>query len=349
MFSIAPLLLIAISVAGLIFGEEAARGQVVTQIQGMVGREGGEAIEGAIQNASKPSTSILATIIGLATLFLGASGVFGQLKDALNTIWEVKPKPGRGILATIKERFLSFTMVLGVGFLLLTSLVISAALAALGTFMSGLLPGLDILWQVVNFVISFAVVTLLFALIYKVLPDVKIAWRDVWIGAAVTALLFTIGKFLLGLYLGNASVGSAYGAAGSLLVILVWIYYSAQILFFGAEFTQVYAKRQGRVLEPEANVVPLTEEARAQQGMPQQDDAAPEGERNTHAAHSRTDGEPSRQAPAPHTGGINMGRLGTLLVAGILAALGARGGRQNGARRPDTATTHSGRSDEKVG
>jgi membrane protein len=354
MFSIAPLLLIAIAVAGLVFGEEAARGQVVGQLRGLVGQEGGEVIETAISNANRPAAGILATVVGLITLFLGASGVFGQLKDALNTIWEVKPKEGQGFIAVIKDRFLSLTMVLGVGFLLLTSLVISAALAALSDFLGGLLPGLEFFWQVVNFVISFAVVTLLFALIYKILPDVKIAWRDVWLGAAVTALLFTIGKTLLGLYIGNAGVGSAYGAAGSLLVILVWVYYSAQILFFGAEFTQVYAKQSGRRIVPEANAEPVTEEERAQQGTPRRADVAPDTRRATDAA--RTDGtraDVAREtgeergdeeaAPAPRPGGLKIGRLGTLLVAGVLAAIQARRGHDD-ERSPAGASPRPNRS-----
>ena len=244
-FSLAPLLIIAIAVAGLVFGQEAAQGELVAQIQGLVGQEGAKLIETMIQSASKPTSGIIATAIAIATILFGASGLFGQLQDALNTIWEVKPKPERSILGMVKDRFLSFTMVLGIGFLLLVSLIISAVLSALNPYLTDLLPGSIYLIQILNVVISFGVITLLFAMIYKVLPDVKIAWGDVWIGAAVTSLLFTLGKFLIGLYLGNSSAGSAYGAAGSLVVLLLWVYYSAQILLFGAEFTQVYAKRRG--------------------------------------------------------------------------------------------------------
>jgi hypothetical protein len=199
---------------------------------------------------------------------LGAAGFFGQLQDALNTVWEVTPKPGGGILDMIKGRFLSFTMVLGIGFLLLVSLLISTVLANLTNVVGNMLPGADLLAQIINFVVSFLVVTLLFAMIYKVLPDAVIAWSDVWVGAAITALLFNIGKFLLGLYLGSSSIASTYGAAGSLVVLLVWVYYSAQILLFGAEFTQVYAQRFGSRIVPADNAVAVTEAQRAQEGAP---------------------------------------------------------------------------------
>ncbi len=265
--SLAPLLVIVLAIAALVFGEEAARGQLVAQIEDMVGTEGARAIQEIIAHAQKPEAGILATVLGVVTLLFGAAGVFGQLQDALNTIWEIQSKPGRGIWGFLKARFFSFAMVLGTGFLLLVSLVLSAALAALGKYMTDALPGLGPVWQVVNFGVSFGVITLLFALIFKVVPDVIIAWKDVWVGAALTALLFTLGKFLLGLYLGRSSVGSAYGAAGSLVVLVVWIYYSAQILFFGAEFTQVYAKRYGLQIVPTKDAIPLTEEARAEQGM----------------------------------------------------------------------------------
>ncbi|HYF63704.1 MAG TPA: YihY/virulence factor BrkB family protein [Herpetosiphonaceae bacterium] len=265
-FAIAPLLIIAIGIAGLAFGAEAVRGQVASQLETLISPEAAEAINEMIKNASKPSSGILATIIGFVTLLFGASGVFGQLKDAMNTIWGVAPRPGRGIMGIIKDRFLSFTMVLGIGFLLLVSLMVSAALSAFQKFVFGDSAG--IVLQIVNFVVSFGVITLLFAVIYKVLPDVKIAWRDVWIGAAVTALLFTVGKYLIGVYLGRSSTTSTFGAFGSLVVILLWVYYSAQILFFGAEFTQVYANQYGSHVVPDKDAVPVTEEARAKQGMP---------------------------------------------------------------------------------
>ncbi len=267
-FSLAPLLIIVIAIAGSVFGEEAARGEIVGQIQGLVGKDGAEFIQTAIENANKPDTGSIASIISIVVLLFGASGIFAELQDALNTVWEVQAKPERGLINVIRNRFLSFTMVLGVGFLLLVSLVASAALAATVNFFGHLLPpGLDFVWQVVNFIVSFVVTTVLFGLIYKVLPDVKIGWSDVWIGAAITSLLFSIGRYLLGQYLGNSSFGSTYGAAGSLVVVLAWVYYAAQILFFGAEFTQVYARKYGSQIVPNKNAVFVTEEARTQQGM----------------------------------------------------------------------------------
>ncbi|OWY66265.1 ribonuclease BN [cyanobacterium TDX16] len=266
-FSLAPMLIIAIAIAGAVFGEEAARGEIVTQIQGLVGRDGAKFIETAIEGASKPRAGTIASLISIAVLLFGASGLFAQLQDSLNTIWEVQPKPGRGLIGILRDRFLSFTMVLGVGFLLLVSLVLSAGLSGLVNFLGSLLPGIGALLQLANFVLSFAVTTLLFGLIYKVLPDVKIAWSDVWSGAIVTSLLFSIGRFALGLYLGNSSFGSTYGAAGSVVIILVWVYYAAQILFFGAEFTQVYARRYGSRIVPTKNAIPLTEKNRDEQGM----------------------------------------------------------------------------------
>lgn len=267
-FSLAPLLVIAISIAALFFGEEAARGQIFAQLQGLIGRQGAEAIEATITNADRVEGGGIATIVGIITLLLGASGVFGQLQDALNTIWEVAPKPGRGIVSFLRTRFLSFGMVLVIGFLLLVSLVLSAILAGVSTYMEGFVPALAPLWAIVNFLVSFGVITCLFALIYRVLPDVHIAWGDVWVGAAFTALLFTIGRTLIGIYLGSAAVGSAYGAAGSLVIILVWVFYSAQILLFGAEFTQVYARRYGSRIRPTSLAIPLTEEGRIKQGIP---------------------------------------------------------------------------------
>jgi membrane protein len=267
--SLAPILVILIAIAGLVFGKEAAQGQVVSEIRQFVGDLGAEAIQTVIVNTSDPQSGTFATIFGVITLLFGASGVFAQLQDGMNTIWEVQPKPGRGIFAVIKDRFLSLTMVLGVGFLLLVSLGISAALAAFGKFLGGILPLPEVLLAILNFIISFCLITLLFAMIFKFLPDVKIGWRDVWIGAALTSFLFTLGKFILGFYLGRSSVTSAYGAAGSIVLILIWVYYSSQILFFGAEFTQVYANTYGSRIKPDKDAVPITEEARAQEGIPE--------------------------------------------------------------------------------
>jgi membrane protein len=273
-FSLAPLLVIAIAVASLVFDQAEVQRGVVEQVGGLVGSEGAGLVETMIQNAQRPGTGLLATILGVGGLLLGALGAFGQLQDALNTIWEVKPKPGGGVLAILRDRLLSLSMVLVVGFLLLVSLVVSAGLSAVGNFVAGLLPESELLLQVLNFVLSFVVITVLFALMFKYMPDAKIAWGDVWIGAAITALLFTIGKVLIGLYLGNASVTSSYGAAGSLAVLLLWMYYSAQIFFLGAEFTQVYANRFGSRVVPAENAVRVTAEDRAQQGIPKEGQTA---------------------------------------------------------------------------
>lgn len=249
-FSIVPLLIIIIAVIGLVFGREAAQGAIMQQIAGLLGEQSAAALNEMIQRADQPSTGILSTIIAIGTLLVGASAFFGELQAALNTVWGVEPKEGRGIWGFIKSRFLSLVTVLGTAFLLLVSLVLSAALSAFGKWFGGLLPLPEFVLQTFNFLLSFAVITGLFALIFKVLPDAHIAWHDVWIGAALTSALFTVGKFAIGLYLGKSSVGTAYGAAGSLVIVLVWVYYSAQILLYGAEFTQVYANRRGERITP---------------------------------------------------------------------------------------------------
>jgi membrane protein len=265
--SIAPLLVISLAIAAMIFGEDAARGEIQNQMQSMVGDEGAKAIEEMIASANKPTTGTVATVLSVITLLFGASGVFGQLQQSLNTIWEVQPKPGRGVIGMIRDRFLSFAMVFGIIFLLLVSLIISAVMASLATVMDRMPDSLHWLSQAVHVGVSFAVITLLFAMMFKYLPDVKIAWTDVWLGAAITAALFTIGKFAIGLYLGHSSMASSYGVAGSFVVLLVWVYYSAQILFLGAEFTQVYANQFGSRIIPSDNAEPVTEESRAQQGL----------------------------------------------------------------------------------
>jgi membrane protein len=255
LLSIAPMVVLAVAIAGLAFGEEAARGQISEQIGAVVGPQAGESIQSIAQNAQAPSAGVLSSIIGVIVLLFGASGVFGELQTSLNTIWEVEPKPGRGIVGVIKDRFFSFTMVIGVGFLLLVSLVLSAAIAGVGTFLESSLPGGEALWMVLNIAISLGIITLLFALVFKVIPDAKISWRDVWVGAFVTAVLFTIGKLLIGLYLGKSTLTSSYGAAGSLVALVVWVYYASQVVFLGAEFTQVYARRFGSHIEPSKNAV----------------------------------------------------------------------------------------------
>lgn len=246
LLSLAPLLMIAIAIAALFFGEEAARGELNDQIKDLVGREGAKATEAMLENAKRPgSGGTLATVIGVGTLLFGASGVFGQLQETLNRIWDVPTNKSGGIWDMIRSRFLSFAMVLVIGFLLLASLVLSAVIAGAGKYLSDIIPGLEAWLQTANTVASFVIITVLFALIFKVLPDTSIAWRDVWIGALLTSLLFTIGKLLIGLYLGKSGMASAYGTAGSLVVLIVWVYYSAQIMFFGAELAHVYAERHG--------------------------------------------------------------------------------------------------------
>jgi membrane protein len=269
-FSVAPLLLIVIAVAGHVFGREAAEGRIVEQIRGTVGDTAARAIEEIVKSTQESGAGTVATVVGLAVLLFGASGVFVELQDALNTIWRVKPKPGRGLWTVVRDRLFSFTVVLGTGFLLLVSLVVSAALAALRARFqeyADRLPGGSEVWTVANLAASFALVALLFAMIYKVLPDAKVAWRDVWVGAVFTALLFTLGRYLVGLYVARGGLASAFGAAGSVIVVLVWVYYSAQLVLFGAEFTRVHARHSGSKVLPADNAVAVTPEERARQGM----------------------------------------------------------------------------------
>ena len=258
-FSLAPLLIIVIALTGLFWEKQAVQSQVMSQIQGLVGQQGSTFVANLLNSASNPARGITATIIGIITLIVGALGVFNELHDALNTIWEVKEQETKGFLQSIKkilfDRLLSFAMILGIGFLLLVSLVISAGLSGIQTTMGNVLPVPEFFLQLINVVISVAVITILFALIYKFLPDAEIAWRDVWLGAFFTAILFTLGKQVIGLYLGRSAVTSSFGAAGSLVLLLLWIYYSAQILFFGAEFTEVYANNYGSKIVPEEGAV----------------------------------------------------------------------------------------------
>ncbi len=244
-FSLAPLLVIVIGIAGLVFGEEAARGAIVGQLQGLIGDEGGRAINEMIENAGKTGTGIVATIVGVVTLLVGASGVFVELQDDLDRIWKAPPRVGAGIINFIRARLLTFGMVLAISFLLLVALVLHAALAALEKYWGGIFEGTEWLLHFINFLLSFGVVTALFAMVYKILPNLKIEWNDVWIGAIATALLFTLGKFLIGLYLGKSAVASSYGAAGAVVILLIWMYYSAQIFLLGAEFTYLYAHHYG--------------------------------------------------------------------------------------------------------
>jgi len=244
-FSLAPLLVLVIAIAGLLGGREAAQGFVISQVEDLLGGQGRQFIQDMLENASDPTTGTTVSILGMATLIFGALGAFNELQNALNTVWDVKPKPIAGWGLRVKrfvfERLLSFSMLVGIGFLLLVSLLVSAGLAALSEFMGSITLFSEIVLQVLNFLISFGLITLLFAMIFKFIPDVEITWRNVWLGAAITAILFTLGK-AFGLYLGRSHVGSSFGAAGSSALIMIWVYYSSQILFFGAEFTQVFSK-----------------------------------------------------------------------------------------------------------
>ena len=250
-FSIAPLLVIVIAAAALIFGEELARAAIIEQANGMIGENGAKAIESMLASAQKPKQGVIASILGILILIIGATTVFAELETNLNRVWKVKPDQGSGLWHFTRTRLLAFGMVLAIGFLLIISLVVSAGIAAWGKYWSGWFGGLEAVLHAANFVVSVTVITILFAFIYKFVPRVAIRWRDVWIGALVTSLLFTLGKFLIGIYIGKTGVESSYGAAGALAVILVWVYYSAQTFLLGAEFTKVYAESHGS-RKPEA-------------------------------------------------------------------------------------------------
>ena len=254
LFSIPPLLVIALAAASLVFGQEAATGQLAAELEKVVGQDVAAAMQGMVQQDQQAGGGPLAMVIGVVVLIFGASGVFGELQTSLNTIWQVQPKPGRGIWGIIKDRFLSFTLVLGTCFLLLVSLVISTGLSVVAAWWTPeSVPGGTYLWQGINALVSFGVVTALFAFIFRFLPDAQIRWQDVWTGAIVTAVLFLAGKQILGLYLAQKSVTSSYGAAGSLVLLLIWVYYTSQIFLLGAAFTRVYALRHGCRGEPTEN------------------------------------------------------------------------------------------------
>jgi membrane protein len=240
--SLAPLLVLVVVLVGLFYGRETARAELMMQIESVVGAEIAQFVETVLSNASQPELASIAGFLSFAILLWGATNLFSQLQFSLNTIWGVTAEPGAGIWATVKKRFWAFLMVVGIAVLLLANVILSSVLTALSGTTSAWLPQVDWLWPVINFVVSLVAMTILIAAIFKILPEAEIVWRHVWLGAAVTAVLFTIGQFALSFYLSNA--GSAYGAAGSFAVFLIWVYYSAQIFFFGAEFTQVYARRQ---------------------------------------------------------------------------------------------------------
>jgi membrane protein len=284
LFSMAPLLIIAISIAGLVFGKDAAQNQIVETLRGFVGPESAEAVRAIIQNAnSRPRSGALSAVLGVLILLVGAGGVVGQLQFSLNTIWGVTPKPGQGVWGILRERFVSFAMVLGIGFLLLVSLAVSALVTGFTHFVGGLLGATAWVAHGVDLVLSLGFVTALFGMIYKILPDAKIEWRDVWVGAALTSLLFSIGKILIGIYLGTSGVTSPYGAAGSLITILLWVYYSSLIFFLGAEFTQVYATRYGSGIVPSEHAQPIhrARETQRRSSPPPEERSASQGRRDS--------------------------------------------------------------------
>jgi membrane protein len=261
--SLAPLLVIIVAVVSLVFGDDAARGEIVRQVSTQVGAEGAKTIETVLAESRGLGGSVFATIISFCVLLFGASGVFNELQGAMNRVWDVKTRPGRGWKGMIRDRFFSFTMVLAVAFLLLVSMVLTAALTAAGHYLEQKLGPPQAFWHAVNLLVGFGFTTFLFALIFKTVPDVLVEWRDVWIGALVTSGLFSLGKYLIGLYISMGSTTSAYGAAGSVVAMVIWVYFSAQILFFGAELTQAYAMSRGKVIQPKPNAMPIQEEVHA--------------------------------------------------------------------------------------
>jgi membrane protein len=252
LFAIAPVLLVATAIAGMVFGAEAVRGEIVDQLDHLIGRDGAHAVQNLLEGASQRRGGIVATVLGSIAFVVAATGAFLELQAALNTIWRVKPNPGANLKAFLMDRLRSFGLVVAIGFLLLVSLAVTAALAALSGWLSRRSPSIPLVWSGVSVLVSLLVTTALFALLYRVLPDVHLHWRDVTTGAFVTAVLFAIGQQLIGLYLGQSTVASSYGAAGSIMILLLWVYYSCQILLLGAEFTRVYAQRQGTKPAPES-------------------------------------------------------------------------------------------------
>ena len=245
LFSIAPLLVIVIAVAGLVFGVDAVRTVVFDQLHALMGEEGAEAVQDMLATASEPSTGAIATAVSVVGLLIGATTAFGEIQSALDRIWRAPAHEGSGLWFLLRTRLLSFGMILGMAFLLTVSLVTSAAIALIGKWWDGWLGGWETLAQIVDVAVSLGFLTLIFALIYKMIPRVKVSWHDVWIGAALTAVLFTIGKVLIGLYLGKSDVTSSFGTAGSLVIVMIWVYYASQIFLFGAELTRVYAETYG--------------------------------------------------------------------------------------------------------
>lgn len=284
LFALGPLLLLAISLAALVVGQDAARNAVTAQMASFLGASGSEAIDTILTGADRQRAGILGTILGFALLLFAAGAVFAQLKEALNRVWEVEPKKAEGwkakIVHAVRKNFLSFAGVVGTGFLLLVSLLLSTLLAAAGRYLEGWMPGAALLWQVVNFVFTLAIVTIIFAAMYKFLPDARIAWKDVFVGAAITAALFVVGQFAIGYYLGAGPVASRFGAAGAIVLILVWVYYSSMIVFLGAETTQVYANLYGSRVRAASDAEPLREAIARRERTPEREGLdEPRGER----------------------------------------------------------------------
>ena len=271
-FSLAPLLLIVVSVAGLVFGEDAVRGELFSQLQGLMGADAAKAVQDLLASVNKPSQGIVGTVVGIALLLFGATTVFGELQDALDRIWRAPARKKGGLWLLLRARLLSFGMILGLAFLLMVSLVLGAAISALGKWWGPAFGGWETLLQIVNLLVGFGLTTAVFAMIYKMMPRVHVRWHDVWLGAIVTSLLFTIGKFLIGLYIGKSGVASGFGAAGSLVVVFIWVYYSAQIFLLGAEFTWVYAKTLGSLRSEEGVVEVAQKAARADEVPTRSDD-----------------------------------------------------------------------------
>jgi membrane protein len=318
-FSLAPLLVIVIAITGIIWDAGAVRTQILSQVQSLVGAQGADFVASLITNTGSPGEDILALILGIITLLFGALGVFNELHNSLNIIWNVNVEKPKGFWQSLKkviiDRLLSFTMILGIGFLLLVSLVITAGLSATQKTIGNAFPIPELVLQIVNLVISIGVITVLFALLFKFLPDIKIGWRDVWMGAFVTSLLFSLGKTVIGIYLGNSAVASTFGAAGSLILLLLWIYYSAQILFFGAEFTQVYANEYGSKMLPEGA------EKFAQPEAKESKDLAVRPALTASAAMTISTGERQFEKENRQTARIFVGLMAASFFAGMLTRM----------------------------
>jgi membrane protein len=266
-FSLAPVLLLVIAIAGLAFGAQAAQGKIVDQFGGLLGTDAAKVIQTMLEKVSNRGHGILATVVGSVTLIVGATGVLVELQDALNTVWKVVARPGRGLIGILRDRLLSFGIVLGFGFLLMVSLVLSAGLAVVDSWLGHIIPGWVVAAYVLSYGISLGLVAFVLGAIFKILPDVKMSWSDVWVGALLTSVLFHAGKFGISLYIGKAGVASTFGAAGSLAVLLVWVYYSSLIVLYGAEFTRVYASRYGTQVVPDDNAIAVPETPLARAAM----------------------------------------------------------------------------------